>query len=154
TGLTPTTTTMRVALGYGLANPQPACGAVNYGDREDYLVTIAPPFELVMSSPLGAGSLQVNINNGTPNAPYFMAVALAAGAFPNGWFFGVDIPLNDLVNEYIAGPPFIGLLDASGNFQFGPFPGLPSGLTLYAVAVDQLFTPISRATNPVAYTIP
>jgi hypothetical protein len=66
---------------------------------------------------------------------YFLAVTLAAGAFPQGWFFGVDIPFTDLVLQVGFGFPFSGPLNACGSTIVGQFCGISSGVSLYAVAL-------------------
>jgi hypothetical protein len=95
------------------------------------------PCTLHFSSPFGPGSLQMS---NTPcaaaaGANYFIAVTLAQGLTPNGWFFGLDIPWNQLVGEFNGGFPFTGTLDASGASTFGPI-FAPSGLPLWAVSTQ------------------
>jgi hypothetical protein len=110
---------------------------------------------LTPSSPLGAGSLMLGLSSGPPNGTYFLAVTLAAGSFPNGWLFGLDISYAELASELATGFPFVGPLDSTGNFSLGPFQGLPP-LTLYAVAFG--FMPASPVpamhTAAIPYTIP
>ena len=61
-------------------------------------------------------------------------MTLAAGGYPAGWLYGVDISLAELQNELATGFPFLGPLNAAGAFTLGPF-GVPSGLTFYAVSL-------------------
>ena len=116
-------------------------------------------FSLSFTSPYGPGSIQADIVAGPPNGGYYMAVTLAAGAFPLGWLYGVDIPIAEAVTEIQAGFPFTGVLNASGDITIGPFSGLPSGgiLTIYAVAMGfatpAIDTPIAN-TAPKSYVIP
>jgi hypothetical protein len=118
-------------------------------------VTIIPHFTLAFSSP-GPGCVQVNMDCGTPNGNYFFAVTTFQGTMP-GYFFGLDIPFQELVNEFNAGPPFTGMLNAAGSAQLGPICGAPSGLTLNAVALDfglgGYNIPV-EASNVVSFTIP
>lgn len=109
---------------------------------------------LVYSSPLGAGSLAARIDCGTPNSVFYTPITLAPGAFPYGFFYGVDISLLDVVFQISLGAPFIGVLDASGSFDLPPYIGLPSGLTLYANVLDGLTTLAPGVGVPVSYTIP
>jgi len=110
------------------------------------------PITLTFSSPSGTGSLQANINGGTPNAHYQLFATVAAGTYPNGWLFGLDISLNDVNNELFAAP-FYGSLDSCGAAQIGPFTGLPSGLTIYALVFDVPANPTTHSAVQ-AYTIP
>ena len=94
------------------------------------------PFSMTASSPFGPGSLQLDWANGFTclGGSYFLAVTLAAGGYPNGWLYGVDISLGELQNELATGFPFLGPLNAVGSYTLGPF-GVPSGLTFYAVSL-------------------
>jgi hypothetical protein len=116
-----------------------------------------PSCPLVFSSPFGPGSLQMD------NAPcagvagqiYFTAITLAPGNFPNGWYFGLDIPLPELVNQFVTGYPFVGTLDAAGASTFGPIVGVPSGLQLWAVTAH--YSPAFATLGsrvPVTYLVP
>jgi hypothetical protein len=150
-------TVMRVAMAWNTANPQPACGTIGYGEREDYelnVVPAVPPFTLGFTSPLGNGSLQIDMANGAAGGLYFMGVSFVTGAFPNGPFYGIELSLFEVISQYNAGPPFIGFLDGTGAFSIGPFAGLPSGLTFYAVALDNILSAAAVASAPVAYQIP
>lgn len=121
--------------------------------------TLPPPdCILYFSSPVGPGSLMIE---NTPCAAragnfYLFAVTFAAGAFPNGWWFGLDIPFADLVAQYVAGFPFAGALDGLGASSLGPIGGLPSGFQIWAVTVQ--FTPgfgvVTEARAPQTYVIP
>jgi hypothetical protein len=127
-------------------------------DQGTFYLSITPKFEVAFSSPLGGGSLQVDITNGPPNGNYFLGVSLTQGATPNGWFFGLDIGLQEVTSQVNTGYPFVGALGSGGGATIGPFgPGsLPTGLTLYAVALgfnSGLGTP-NVNTLPVSYVIP
>lgn len=119
--------------------------AVSFADR---------PRMLWRSPPGAAGGLELLIDDGKPNDVYLAPIVLAPGAYPNGWFYGVDIALTDLLLEINLGPPFIGLLDPRGQFAYGPLFGL-SGLQVWGVAMDDLTAPWGpRAGYPVHYTVP
>ena len=110
------------------------------------------------TSPSGPGSFELAFIGGPPFGTYFLVATLHGGSYPNGWFFGVDIPIAELNALYLFGYPFLGPLDAAGAFTLGPFPGgsLPGGLTLYAVVLGipgPVLLP-SMHSNAVAYTIP
>jgi hypothetical protein len=91
-------------------------------------------FDQIYSSP-APGCLQVDLVNGTPGGTYFFAATLNQGLFPNGWFYGIDIGIQELVNEVNQGAPFVGTLDGLGHIQIGPVCGLPSGFTVYSVGL-------------------
>ncbi len=112
-----------------------------------------PGCTFAVTSPLGPGSLLVSTQNCTPGATYLTPVTLVPGAFPNGWCFGIDISVLDLVALAAAGPPFLGTLDGTGGYSFGPVGGLPTGLTFQIAHAH--FTPGLTATFPArSYTIP
>lgn len=123
------------------------------GALGNFNLHVVEPFALVISSPQ-PGSLALCVTGGTPNSVYFAAITLNQGAFPNGTFFGIDIPLFDLYFQISAGAPFVGLLDGNGVAQHGPYgPGL-SGLTLYGVALNNVAIPGFTPSAPVAFTVP
>jgi hypothetical protein len=120
------------------------------------VLSIFPPFVLTPTSPFGGGSLNLDLQAGPVGGNYFFAVTFYAGLYPNGWLYGVDIPLPELSAALSFGFPFIGPLDVNGNFTLGPFAGLPSGLTFYAVALGiPAGSPVPTVHTPsVVYTIP
>jgi hypothetical protein len=72
---------------------------------------------------------------GSPGAQVVHAVTPFQGAFPNGWFYGVDIPLLDLYAIVVYGSPFVGVLDAAGELLVA-VPGVPQiGTTFYYASV-------------------
>jgi hypothetical protein len=115
------------------------------------------PCALGLSSPAGAGSILI-VHTPCPQtagALFFVAATLNAGAFPNGWFFGIDIGFPELAAEINAGFPFVGILDAIGTASAGPFTGLPSGLVIHVIDTDWNPPALLLVRNPpVAYTIP
>jgi len=119
-----------------------------------------PPCVLQFSSPFGPGSLKIDNTQCAAVAlqSYQIGVTFAQGAFPNGWFFGLDITLADLYGQH--GPGFGGILwgslDGVGASSFGPVGGLPSGLQIWAVTSHwtPAFGTNIGARNPVTYTIP
>jgi GEVED domain len=154
-------TRLRVSLRYGgTANPCPTTGTF-YGEIEDYTIATyggTIPCSLSFSSPLGPGSLQMD-NTPCPSvagADYMNAITLVAGAFPAGWFFGLDIPYPQLLNEFQTGYPFVGTLGPSGESTFFLPGGVPSGLQIWAVSAQFApgFGPFLLARPPVTYTTP
>lgn len=90
---------------------------------------------------------------GDPLATYFgPIVPNNPSSIVTGWFYGLDIPVADLIAQAVYGPPFFGTLDANGNYQFSI--GLPPGISLYSIAVH--FDPTtglpSWTSGPVSYT--
>ncbi len=67
----------------------------------------------------------------------FTGFTLNPGTFPSGWFFGLDITIFDLVNQFSFGAlPFIVAPDAAGHFVVLPAGFVPPlGITLYAVSI-------------------
>lgn len=55
------------------------------------------------------------------------------GGVPNGWFLGLDIPLQGLFSQLAFGPPFYGAIPGSGlvSFSFS----VPAGFTISTCAV-------------------
>jgi hypothetical protein len=146
-------TRLRVALGRNVGSTAPACGPVLYGEREDYPVDVHPGGPNVCMSASSGPVAAFTVFNGTPGALFLAAFTANVGAYPNGWWFGIDIPFTELVLEFQAGFPFLGTLDVDGYFQFSfPNPGL--GLTLYGVTAE-FGGPlvITQASNTVVITI-
>lgn len=82
------------------------------------------------------GTLQLRRRRGVPGDLAFTALTLLPGAFPNGWFFGLDPTLPDLVAQWTSGSPlFVAWLDAAGEHTLA-VPGLPPGVPVQGVAID------------------
>lgn len=100
------------------------------------------------------GELHLQRRRGIPGDTVFTALTVTPGAFPNGWFFGLDPDPGDLLWQAQSGhPAFLGRLDASGRDDFVAH-GLPLGLGLQGVALD--LDPTLRrfaATAPVRVTV-
>ena len=109
---------------------------------------------LSMSQPL-PGTLQVENIGCTPLNPYITAYTFSPGAFPNGWFFGIDISWFNLLLQATdpLGPPTNGFFDANGGSLWVLPGGVPPGLTLYAVTVDiDPTTGQPTPTPPISFT--
>ncbi|MCA8952968.1 MAG: hypothetical protein KDE27_25885, partial [Planctomycetes bacterium] len=110
-------------------------------------------FHLALTPGPLPGQLRLRRRRGIPGDTAFTALTLAPGAFPNGWFFGLDPAPGDLVWQFQSGlPAFVGRLDGGGEHEFVGF-GLPAGLALQGVALD-LDPSLRRwqASAPVAVT--
>jgi hypothetical protein len=81
------------------------------------------------------GTLGYTISGGPPAGLFFVAITANAGNFPNGLFYGIDIPLADLAFQFLFGYPFAGPFGPCGDTSFGPIGGLPSGITVYGTAL-------------------
>jgi subtilisin-like proprotein convertase family protein len=113
-------------------------------------------YALSVFQPAGnpASSLTFKMTCGYPFHTYVNAISLTPGSTPNGWFYGLDIPVADLIAEISFGPPFIGSLDSCGNATVvvpGPIiPGLQ--LTLVGLAFSPTTSALSAHTNAFFYT--
>lgn len=121
-------------------------------------VAVGAGFTLAFSSPFGPGSVRIDFAGGPPSGTYIFALTFFAGAFPNGWLFGVDLPIAELQNLLNTGPPFVGQLGACGTFTIGPFGGVGflSGIPMYGVALGMpVGSPVPTVhSSAVTYTIP
>jgi hypothetical protein len=110
------------------------------------------------SSPFGPGSIQIDLTGGPALGTYFLAATFFAGAYPNGWLFGVDLPLAELQSLLNTGAPFLGSLGSCGQHTIGPFggAGFLSGIPIYAVAlVLPSGSPVPTVHSAaVTYTVP
>ena len=100
-------------------------------------------------------TLLIQNSEGTPGRAYFMATTFHQGSYPNGYWFGIDAPLNELFEQWgIAQPPFRGNLDYAGESCWwlpGGFPYL--GITMYAVTVEHVGGLITDASPPIAHPL-
>lgn len=113
-------------------------------------LTLGAAMSLTFVGGATGGSLGYFVADGPANGTVFVAVTLNAGQFPFGWFLGIDIGWLDLIYQLSTGWPFVAALQPCGTAQAGPFSGLPSGLSVYAVAVA---LPLG-GTVPVATSLP
>src|SRR5262249_50687120 len=116
------------------------------------------PCNLSFSSPLGPGSIKMDHTSCAQlaGASYFTVFTFAAGSYPNGWWFGLDISFTDLYNFYKLGYPFTGSLARTGAASFGPVSALPSGLTFWSLSTQWSpgFSTFILKYAPKIYTIP
>jgi hypothetical protein len=117
-------------------------------------------FTLVIGQPAGSGSIQIDNLCGLPGDMYFMASTddqNNIGGCPKcGWWFGMFIPMSELVSEFLTqSPPWIGTLDANGNSFFSLPPGsLPPHAGMFCFAKTVTFTPPTYLLNLVTTTVP
>jgi hypothetical protein len=121
-----------------------------------YAMYVAPDlgrtFAHWFRAPTGPGSVLARRRFGTPGAFFFSPIALLPGNFPNGAFYGIDLPFVELVTQAFYGPPFSGFLDAAGASTSATYSGVPAGLTLYSVALDDVSATFPKISTPVAFT--
>ena len=127
-----------------------------FGSVGSFHLTVEERHDVLrMRAPAGAGSLSIENLGAPPGSGYLTILTLNQGAFPSGWFFGVDPTVTEVLLQLSTfAPPFVGSLDAVGRSMFGPVTGLPP-LTLYGVSL--FFGPtgtLSGASVPVSFTIP
>jgi hypothetical protein len=99
-----------------------------------------PDYQMIMDQPSGPLSYRVRTLGGTANDRYFWVLSadpanMGAGLGTGGWF-GLHIPLQEVLNQYFFGYPFVGLLDANGESDFS-VTGTSSfgGLVIWGVAI-------------------
>lgn len=128
----------------------------NLNTEGSFWLTIVPKFRLTMSAPLGPGSIQFNLTEGGPFQIFFTCLTLQQGNYPYGPFFGIEPTVTEIALQInSASEPFLGILNGSGGYQFGPIAGLPSGLTLYGVSLEfDAIGQISGVTPMTTFTIP
>jgi hypothetical protein len=98
----------------------------------------------------GPGTVGFNINDTGGN--YYFFVTTDGTNFPNAWFFGINMDWTGITGQATAGYPFQGPLNACG--VQGPFGPLPSGFTVYAVAITVPFVggPAYAVSAPQTFT--
>ncbi|HYC76071.1 MAG TPA: hypothetical protein VEI02_00455 [Planctomycetota bacterium] len=103
-----------------------------------YSVTLEFKFSLTIVGNPGAQTVTITDTAGLPGNVAINAITLNQGAYPNGWFYGVDIPVFELfLTAGSFAPPFFFILDANGNATI-TYSGIPQplGLTFYAVGAQ------------------
>ena len=119
-----------------------------------FSVNLEYQFSLVLSYDPMAFAVTIADVAGNPGDLALNVITLNQGAYPNGYFYGVDIPIFELTGLLYSGAPFFVLLDGTGSYSLtiGGIP--PLGLTFYAVGVD--YTPagiFSKKSAPTSLTI-
>jgi hypothetical protein len=109
-----------------------------YGTNEvegTFPLTITPKFDLQLSSPAGAGSFRILVQNGAPYHVVYNCLTLSQGVYPYGPFFGIEPTLTEIALQLAyAQAPFLALLDGAGAYQFD-ISGLPP-LTVFGVSLQ------------------
>ena len=112
----------------------------------------APPPVMLAFFNAGPGTLGYTVSNGPFNGAAFIAITLNHGAYPNGWFHGIDTTMAELYSEWTTGFPFLMAIGATcSTSTVGPFTGLPPGITAYGVAIG---IPSGGSTLPTGISAP
>lgn len=116
---------------------------------------ICADFSLTVTQMGPSRSVTFSNSCGSPNNVYVNLVSLVAVDFPNGPMFGIDLTLEQAINEITFGQPFFGSLKADGSATWDAPPPPPVGLTIYCVALElsHLDLTIVNVTPPFAYTV-
>lgn len=122
------------AIRFGYQVAAPGCPAVSSWNIDNVVLYDSTPGLSLEFCSTVSGSLTVAVR-GPAGGTTVNAVTFVPGGYPLGWFFGIDIGLNDLFSQANAGPPFLTVLDATGSYSLTIPSGVPFGLTLYGVAV-------------------
>ena len=101
-----------------------------------FWLSTVPQFQLMMSAPGGPGTIQLNIEDGGPNHLIFTCLTVNQGSYPFGPFFGIEPSFTEIFLQLTYNSaPFLAVLNAAGDYQFGPAPSIP-GLTIYGVSLE------------------
>ncbi len=132
---------------------------IRVGNNTAALMTVFINIEYVFSLTLTYDPMAFAVTiadvAGNPGDLALNALTLVQGAYPNGWWYGVDIPVFELTNLILTGAPFFVLLDGTGSYSL-TIPGIPplGGITFYGVGVD--FTPagiFAKKSAPTSITL-
>lgn len=112
---------------------------LDVGTLANFNVRVVRPsgFSFQLAQPGGgAGGVDFLDSGGTPGNGYHNLITFTPGAYPFGWFFGIDISIPDLLTELSLPPPFNGALDACGR-SLVTIPGpIPAGIPAYCVGLE------------------
>ncbi|MCA9320831.1 MAG: proprotein convertase P-domain-containing protein [Planctomycetes bacterium] len=113
-----------------------AAGADSGNLHEFELQIGANTYQMGYGQPFSTGPLSINNLDGIPNSFYFNAFRVfAPSSTPNGWFYGLDVTLSEIVNQFNQGYPYIGNLDNCGDAFFTQGGFVPPGIPINSVGV-------------------
>lgn len=109
--------------------------ALMRGTRVDACHADVPAaFDLALA-PVERGVIELQRLRGVPSDLYITVLTVVPGAYPSGWFFGLDPSLQDVLHQVgIPHPVFTGQLDSNGNAH-ARLGGLRVGLPLQGIAL-------------------
>jgi hypothetical protein len=121
----------------------------------DLSVGLSPTLTLTFTHS-GPNTIGYQVGGGPALGFQYTAVSVTPGAFPNGPFFGIEITTLEIIDQLNFGYPFVNFLGACGEAFVQPLGPVPSGLTIYAVA---LAAPVgtgfpTHVSAPVTATVP
>jgi hypothetical protein len=117
----------------------------------DYTVIPTPCFDLNITQAAPGAGIFLADSGGPGFGTVVNAIALAAGTFPNGWLYGLDIPLSGLVAQISSGAPFSVTLDAAGGYSIGPVAPPPVPISVWYVGI--LYSGASVVATSAAKTV-
>lgn len=151
---------LRVAVWNGGDNDFDSMGVI------DDVTFTADVLSLSLGQFAGPGSLDILVGNGVAGLRAFTVITADPGLFPNGFWFGLDPSLNDLLFQFTFAPPstppyplfggnpFLATFDALGAVEL-QYVGIPPGIAFYAVSVELDASGfITAASNIAAYSTP
>jgi hypothetical protein len=111
-------------------------GNVNAATFGQYAINLSYRFSLGLAYVAQTSVASVVDVGGTPGNFVLNALTTNHGAYPNGYFYGVDVPIGELVLLALSGPPFVASLDGAGRYSYTVGGVPPLGVVLYGVAVE------------------
>jgi subtilisin-like proprotein convertase family protein len=111
-------------------------------------------FNLALQQPSASANIVAADSNGANiGNVYFNAFTLISGNYPYGWWYGIDIAYGDLLSQFNTPLPFFtGTLDgavSATSFIAGP---IPSGITVFGVAIEIENAALRQSSIPLVYT--
>jgi hypothetical protein len=101
-----------------------------------YTINLSYKFSLALTYDAPTFTVTIADVAGTPGNLVLNALTLNQGNYPNGYFYGVDIPIFEVFGLLLQGPPFFTTMDVNGRYTFSAAGVPPLGVTFYAVAVE------------------
>jgi hypothetical protein len=102
---------------------------------------------------------------GTPGNLAFTAFNTVPGNYPYGTWFGLDIPVPTLVQQFLLAPPrlppyphvggnpFLAIFDAAGVTQIFFPSNIPPGINLYGVSIELSLQATILQNSPLIYVL-
>jgi hypothetical protein len=114
----------------------------------NFAISIAYEFGVSFNYSAATSTATFAVVGGPPGALVFNALSANAGAFPAGWFFGVDLTPYEFAVEAFFGPPFLVFLDPTGTYLLPATGYVPFGIAAYAVTATIVPPGLFGATTP------
>jgi len=132
-----------------------AMGQISPGPVATVPAPLCSEFTLTLEQPVPGHALMVIDSCGGPGHYYANLFTLDGTNFPNGPLFGLDMTVNEALNQVAYGRPFFGLLNQDGYALNDVGLALPAGLVIYSVALELSAVDYSVlfVSAPVTFTI-